>query len=338
VLANTTLNPNRIFFGPVPDPETAWDATSYVDANAAVTGLASIGLSTLIVLTENAVEKYVGDTPPPGTNFTHSVVASGVGCTDARSVTTYAGGVIFASPTGVYSTNGSGDPVSLMEGKIASYWRSLFTGYSTDLPLSWSIATGLHARRWLYVTVCYQQALVASLVYDTHTGAWVRTDGNPFAMYATGVGGAETEIYAANQESGGTKIEALSGYFTPTASNKNDADGTAVTALLETRPFGGGPGVNAFGKGRITYDMRDAASDNPTLAITAAPGLEAPTFTAVAESPIAETTDGTRKRFSTGKQSQALSLQFSQTNASSKTEIYSIELDTRAFPRGGGGQ
>jgi hypothetical protein len=73
----------------------------------------------------------------------------------------------------------------------------------------------------------------------------------------------------------------MSGLFTPTASNKNDADGTAVTPLLEYRLFGQGTGLKAYGFGRLTYDMRDAASDNPTLAVTAAPGVEATTYAAV---------------------------------------------------------
>jgi hypothetical protein len=129
-----------------------------------------------------------------------------------------------------------------------------------------------------------------------------------------------------------------SGFFAPTSANKADADGTAVAPILETRPFGNFPALAAFGKGKITLDMRDAASDNPTMAVSVAAGIEATSYGAVAESPLSETTDAARLRFSTGKRSQAVSLKFAQTGASSKTEIYSVELDTRGFPRDTGGQ
>ncbi len=333
VLANTIANPNRIFFSPLLDPNLAWDSTAYVDADHPITGLASLG-STLIVFSEGYTEKYTGSVPPPGTDFVHSYVGA-VGCTDARSISTHEGGVIFANPTGVYSTAGVGF-TNLMEGRIATYWRdTVMSGYVQS---TWTITTGVLARRFLWVTVLNaSRTLVGTLVCDLATGAWGRVSTPPAMMYATSVAGGG-DLYASDGALGGPV--SLASTLRPTAANKVDATSAAVTPSLELRPFGGGPGITAFGKGHITYDMRDAASDNPTLAVTTAAGIEAPTYAAVAESPLGETTDAARIRYSTGRArgSQALSVKFAQTNASSKTEIYVVEQDTRGFPREVGGQ
>ena len=96
--------------------------------------------------------------------------------------------------------------------------------------------------------------------------------------------------------------------------------------------------MKAFGDGHLTYDLRDAASDNPTLAVQIAKGAEATTFNSVTESPLAETSDATRRRFSTGVDSQALTVKVTQSNASAKTEIYALEMDERQFPMGNDGQ
>ena len=96
--------------------------------------------------------------------------------------------------------------------------------------------------------------------------------------------------------------------------------------------IGDGPGLKAYGFGRITYDMRDYAMDDPTLAVSVAPGIEATTYAAVSESPLAETTDADRKRFTIAKDTQAINVKLEQTGASSKTEIYSLESEVRPYP------
>jgi hypothetical protein len=333
VLGNTTANPNRLFFSPVVDISGVWDATSYHDADAYLTGLVSLGNS-IIVFTRHGTEKFIGDTPPPGSNFSHATV-NAVGCTDARSITQWNGQIIFANPTGIYLTNGVGDPQTVTEGRIGSYWRSLFTSYD---PATWSIATGVLARRYLIVTILNNsRTLVAGLMCDLTSRAWWRISAPTAMMYADGIGVTD-ELFVA--DAGISKrLLATSTFLTPSATYKADVTEGTVRPSLETRPFGYPPGISAFGKGHVAIDMRDAASDNPTMAITAAPGVEATTYAAVSQgTPIAETTDMERKRFDTGKRSRALSLKFAQTNASSKTEIYSVEVDVRPLQKGAGGQ
>jgi hypothetical protein len=130
----------------------------------------------------------------------------------------------------------------------------------------------------------------------------------------------------------GNRLVKFSGILSPASGNKNDANGTAVTPQLQFRMSGTGVGQKVYGDGHLTYDMRDAATDNPTLAVQVSTGIEADgAFTAVAESPLAATTTSKRKRFTVSKDAQAVNVKVAQTNASAKTEVYLLEVDQRQF-------
>jgi len=61
-------------------------------------------------------------------------------------------------------------------------------------------------------------------------------------------------------------------------------------------------------------------------------GIEADASATPSESPLAETSTADRKRFSIAKDSQAVTISLTQSNASSKTEIYALEADVRSHP------
>ena len=68
------------------------------------------------------------------------------------------------------------------------------------------------------------------------------------------------------------------------------------------------------------------------MAVQYATGIEADGgWTAVDESPLAETTSSQRKRFTLAKDAQAVNIKLAQTNASSKTEVYLLEVDQRPY-------
>jgi hypothetical protein len=81
----------------------------------------------------------------------------------------------------------------------------------------------------------------------------------------------------------------------------------------------------------LTYDMRDAASDNPTLAVAAAKGMEATSFATA--STLVETLDTVRQRFSVACDSQAMTIRLTQSNASAMTELHALEVESRPYPR-----
>ena len=330
VLGNTSANPNRLFFSPTPDITTAWDTTnSWIDCDYTITGLAATS-NQLMIFSQGHTERIIGSTPPPGSDMDRTVIGS-VGCTDARSICVQENNVLFANPRGVYLTNGSGFASLTTEGLIESYWQGLFASYAAS---TWTISAGIY-RSFYFVTIMNGSTHIDTLMCNVPRRAWWRLTNTKACAFTSAVGVSE-ELYYADRST--NRVTAMSGIFAPASGNKNDASGTAVTPQAQLRLTGQGPGLKHFGHGQITYDMRDSATDNPTLAVSVAPGVEATTFTAVAESPLAETTDADRKRYTVAKVSQAINVKLVQANASSKTEVYAVECETRDLGSQAGGE
>src|SRR4029077_5224394 len=108
VLANSTANPNRVWFSPIPDIEAAWDtANSWFDVPHEVTGLASVQ-GALIIFTRGETWRVIGDVPPGHPTFNMQLQPAGTpGCVDARSIVKMNGLVYFAHESGMYYTNGA---------------------------------------------------------------------------------------------------------------------------------------------------------------------------------------------------------------------------------------
>lgn len=336
VLANTNANPNRAIFSPVPNVESTWDTSNaYVDFNHSLSAVASIQ-GVMLGFSAGATERLIGNTPPGTTGANMSLQPVGqVGCADARSVAPWGSLLVFASQEGVYVTNGAGFD-SLTEKSdgtgILSYWR---TQYATVQANSGFIAGGIVNRNYYFLTLGYGSTIVDTLVCYLPRKAWTRTSNIGCLMYAPNLSGTD-ELYGATMSGHpGNRLVKFSGLLTPAAGNKNDADGTAVAPSVEYRMIGQGVGLKVYGDGHLTYDMRDAAADAPTLAVSVATGIQAEGgYNAVPESPLAASVGETvRKRFTTSKDAQALNVKVAQTGASSKTELYLLEVDQRAYDR-----
>jgi hypothetical protein len=324
VLGNTSANPNRLYFSPTPDPTTAWDTTnSWIDFDYPITGLAATH-NMLLVFSQGHTERLIGSTPPPGSDMDRSPIGT-VGCTDARSIVIQENNVLFANPRGVYLTNGAGFASLTDEGLIATYWQSLFSGYD---PATWTIAAGIYRTFYVVSIIDNSGTLKATLMCNVTRRSWWRVTNVKARMFAQAVGAAE-ELYYADRAT--NRVTTISGFFSPTSTNKNDADGTAVTPLIEYKMQGQGTGLKAYGHGRLTYDIRDSASDNPTLTVSTAKGVEASSFSTAAT--LAETTDAARKRFNVCTDAQGITVRVQQNNASSKTELYALEVESRPYPQ-----
>ncbi len=330
LLANSKVNPSRIWWGPIVNPTTTpWDmAESWIDNDHAVTGLCSLS-NQLLVFSEDGMWRIIGDEPPPDTNMSREVIGH-IGCTDARSISSWGAQAIFANTHGVYATTGVGY-TSLVEGRIESYWQSLFDGYD---PATWAIATGVYGSRFLFVDILDDtDTLVEAFICDLSTRAWVRT-GRPFAkMYASAFGSKE-ELYAAPVF---TKFaEKCSTVFTPNAATKNDnSDNSAgITGVLlpelMMRPTGYSGILTAFGDAHLNYDLEEDG-DNPVLDVAVAVGTEAASFVAVPESPLPPTAGMVKRRLTVSKDSECVTYTFSQTASSAKTEIYAVQSEIRPY-------
>ncbi len=71
ILANSSIYPNRLWFGPLLNPTgAAWDtAESWIDMDAAVSGIASLS-NVLLVFSYDTMWRITGDSPPPDSNMT----------------------------------------------------------------------------------------------------------------------------------------------------------------------------------------------------------------------------------------------------------------------------
>lgn len=328
VLANVDGDENRVYFSPVPNIEDAWDSTNaYLDADYEVRGLAAIN-SGLLAFSQGHTEIFTGTTPPPVTDMSRRTVAA-IGLDDARSIAKSDNNVIFANTHGVFVTNGGAfdSLTKKADGSgIASAWQAQFDGYD---PTTWTI-TGEVFRDFYWVSILDNQGgLVNNWKCHLPSQAWTRIDNWTPMMFTTSVGIEEEMFFASRSETG---IHQVAGVFTPDASNKADADGTNVEPQLQYRMTGDGPALKAYGFGRLTYDMRDAAADNPSVTISIGTGIEASSFSTVPEVPLKPTSDAARKRFTIAKDAQAVNIELTQNGPSAKTELYALEAEVRPYP------
>lgn len=120
---------------------------------------------------------------------------------------------------------------------------------------------------------------------DTDRGVifpWTRQDGHGgnVTCVAPRVGGAAAarspELLGASKATG-SRILKLGGFWEPTAARKNDADGTTQVWRLETRDYATGAGnENTVRQLIISYELIDAASDNPHIQAAYSKGAELP--------------------------------------------------------------
>lgn len=331
VLGGASATPNRMYFGPAPNIEGTWDVVSYIDCDHSLTGMASIQ-GVLLAFSAGATERITGSVPPDisGANMSKQPIGA-VGCCDARSIAPWGTFVVFASQDGVWVTDGAGFD-SLMEKSdgsgILSYWRDLYANVQAN---GGTISGGVFSKNYYFLSLTGTGVTQVTLMCYLPHKSWWRVTNIGATMFASSVTGSD-ELYAATSSGlPGNRVLKLSGIFTPSSSSKNDANGTAVTPMLETRMLGQGIGLKGYEHAHLTYDMRDASADNPTLAVQVSTGLEATTaYAAVPESPFAETTDSARKRFKVNKRAQAIQVKLTQSNASSKTEIYALEFEQRS--------
>jgi hypothetical protein len=328
LVGSSSVQLNKIEFSTTPDVNATWDTTnSWINTDNQVSGFAALN-NALLIFSAGAMERIIGSTPPPNSDMDRAPV-SNIGCTDVRSIVTESPYVYFANPQGVYMTNGS-TPISLtLQGGIATYWRSLFLGYVSAAPIpgasSWTIASGFW-RGFLFVSVLdASRNSKACLMCDVATRAWWRLTNVRAAVWQTALDGNNL-FYG---DAGSNRVISMHDIFDPSAANTVDANGTAVAPTIEFRPVGQGSGTKAYAWGHLDFDMRDAATDNPTMGVTVKLGTEADTILTPPESPLQETLTMLRPRFQINRNALACTVSLAQSGPSAKTELYALEVQNR---------
>lgn len=319
-VGGATATPRRVYWSELTDP-TTWDTSQgWLDVSQPMTGFAALP-NVLLVFQEKVTTRIRGSIAPPGGDFAVDDPIFAIGCTDARSIAVDGPSCCFANPTGVFLTNGTVSVEDLTAScGLKKHWQTNMASYSS----SWTIAGGFY-RHLYYVTIMNGSTFVDSYVFDPiDRKAWRNTNFK-HRMYHP-VQGLSEELLAASRSR--PYVTKLSTTWTPGSSYKNDADGTAVTPVLETGFYDDLRGANQRIRDVfVRYDLRDAASDNPILTVSYATTPDG-SYTALSQT-LAETSDEDRVQMPVRKTGRGFSLKFAQTNASSETKLVALEATVR---------
>ena len=325
VLARSSGQLQRLWFSAAGTP-TTWDTTfGFIDTSGEVTGLYALR-NAILIWHPNSLERITGSTPPPGTDMSLQPLFD-TGCPYPFSIAGTDQFVCFANSSGIYMTDGSAVVDITEQGGMKSFWRSQFTGGR-------QIAAG-YFRGYLIVSVVDASGLgeVNTFLIHLKTRRFTRISNMLAWSFAIASSSAD-ELYWGSVEA--ARVNKFSPLFSPTSSVKADADGTNVTPIVETAYFNLGQSEARICEAYLTYDMRDAASDNPVLTMSYATDPTATTYTDVVGQDgnaytIPETTVMKRVKRQIRQQGFGLSVKLAQTNPSSVTHLNRLEL--RSWPR-----
>jgi hypothetical protein len=336
VLANNGgANTNRLWFSAAGDP-TTWDTTfGYWDTTGIVQALAPLTNAILVFHRNGTTERLRGTTPPPGSDFVLEPY-SNIGCIDVNSLALWNGVAVWAAHEGVFMSDGVSAPVDLTsQTQMKTYWQSILATYSG----SWKIAAGVIRDHYI-VSISNGSTLVDCLCFNLpNRTVWRFTNlhGSSFVKVPA-LGASENEELYMGQWNAG-RVAQLSPLWSPSASVKQDGDGTNPTPIVETAMFRGFDRlhrrwIESMGKQKwrwayVDYDLRDAASDNPTMTLSY---CKTPTgaYTAT-DRTLPETTDVSRIRRSLSPtqggatHSQMLGLKLAVNGPYASAKLYTLE-------------
>lgn len=315
VLARSSANPERLWFSDAGDP-TGWDTTAtYLDSTFPVTGLASLK-NAILIWSDGATERLIGSTPPPGTDFEFGK-AFDEGTPDARSIAYWGDNIVFANPSGIFITDGAAlDDLTKASGML-SYWQELLASYTS----SWTIAGGVYQSHYV-VSVMDGSTFKDAAMIDLQRRTWIQLTNLKAVSFWNS--SSPDEMYFGQRAR--ARVGKFSSVFMPSASVKNDGDGTAVTPVYES-PFFVSKGKQlSWKRVYLDADIRDAASDNPTLTVSYVESPESTSYTALGTS-FAETTAQTPRRFTLGQSNHGMAFKVTQANASSDTRFVRLRAE-----------
>lgn len=324
VLANSSSNNNRIWFSGAGDVNS-WDTTfGWIDTEHSITGLFALR-NAILVFHEHRLSRIIGSVPPPASDmYLQPLYDVGMFSTFVQSLAGWGENCIFANAHGVFLTDGTTVTDLASQGGMSKYWTSLFGGTSRR------VHGGVYRDYYICnVTTNPATAPVFQDGFIIHIPSrrWIRISNLTAQSFYPRASKEIQELYWGDTTE--ARVNDISGIFDPESGNKNDGDGTVVA------PVGEGPFIRlGQAKGRIKtvytrYDMRDAATDNPTLALSAIYSPEATSYTSL--DTLAETTTETVARSALNKAAYGFALKFQQSNASSSTRLREFSAD--AHPR-----
>ena len=331
VLANASGNTNRIWFSAAGDP-TTWDTTfGWWDTTNAITGVAAT-LNAILVFHGGTTERLRGTTPPPGSDMVLEPFFND-GCIDRFSIAHWQEQVVFASSRGIYLTNGVSVVDLTAAAQMKNYWASTVAAYD---PSTWRIAGGIYRDHYI-VSINHNSALVDCFCVNLNDRTMWRFSNLHGGAFLNLTTGTSEKLYMAQWNAG--RVAELSSLWSPSSSVKQDADGTNPAPIVETGMFRGFDRlhrrwIESMGKQKwrycyADYDLRDSASDNPTMTLSYCTS-PAGAYTAT-DRTLAATTSVTRIRRSLSPtqggatHSQMLGLKMAVNGPYASANLYTLE-------------
>lgn len=316
VLGQSSGNPERVWFSDAGNINL-WDTTNgWIDTTGTVRGLYALRNS-ILVFHDSFLERIIGSIPPPGTDMYLQPVFD-TGTSHATSLAGTDQFVCFANAAGVYMTDGSQVVDLTRSGGIKSLWQERCAAAGT-LALA-----GGYYRGYYWVTIRNgNTTFVDCFAVHIDTKRWLRFTNLTAFCFARSVSGLE-ELYFGDFSE--PRINALSGFFSPSNSNKNDGDGTAVGCTVELPYVTVGDSRGRLRNAYVKYDLRDAGSDNPTISVSYVTSPESSSYTSIS-STLPETTEMVWSRRRIDKAAFGVGLKLSQSAASAQTRLYACGLE-----------
>ena len=224
----------------------------------------------------------------------------------------------------MFLTDGAGVVNLTEKGGMTKYWQDQ-CATATTLRLSGGYFRGYY----MVVIRDGDSTYVDSFLIHVESRRWMRL-GNITACCFTRVVSGKDELYFGDFSE--ARVNSLSGLFSPASGIKNDGDGTAVTTTIETPYYQTGKSKANFRFVYTVYDLRDAASDNPTFTLAYITDPTSTSYTnvvdyAAASAPLVETTSMQRVRRRVGVDALGIGFRLTQTNAASTEALYRIEVE-----------
>ena len=308
VLGNTAAEPQRLYFSDAGDPE-GWDTTNvFIDFTLPISALAAIR-NYILVFSDSTMSRLYGSTPPPGTDFSVQDPLFEVGCTDARSVALHGDRVVFANPEGIFMTDGSADPVNVTSlCGMLTYWQEQLTGYTQS---TWTMVGGFLRDDYFIVVMDGTTFKLAARIDIGRRAWWPLTNVDARSMWKAE--GTADELYFGRR--GAARVGKLSTIYRPDDSTyKNDGDGDAVAAVIETPYYEGDGAEKGWIRLYVSYEITDHATDNPTAALSYIKTTEETSYTAITGS-LSESSTRTTKRKDLGFPADGIAFKITRANA-----------------------
>lgn len=308
-----------VYFSNPGDPLT-WDtANAWQNASSPLMGIALVS-SVILLFSPVGVERFRGSAPPPGGNLIREWVSER-GCIDARSIAVWKSMAIWANTDGIFITDGATVSDLLKAGEMSQYWTGVVTANCPPNAAGWTFAGGVW-QDYYFITVLNGAVVVDTLFCDLTTRSWGRLTNMPTMCFAASTAAAEELYFGLRDE---PRLAAGSTMWEPSASNKNDADGTVITPVLETAFTPLGPETrirNIF----LGYLLKDAAADNPSLTAGFVTSPEDLAYASMSPS-LPETTAYRRYKVPLRRRANGFGFRISQNGPSADTRLFGFEIE-----------